>query len=109
MLNQKTANSILYYETKSERITCLKLQSKQRNILIMQVYAPNETAEDVEKDQFYEKLREVIGIHKKSRDQLIVMEDFNAKVGEVKEDKITGPFGLGGRNDRTQTLGSNRG
>ena len=51
----------------------------------------------MEKDQFYEELREVIGIHKKSRDQLIVTGDFN--VGEVKEDKITGPFGLGGRND----------
>ena len=55
----------------------------------------------MEKDQFYEELREVIGIHKKSKDQLIVLGDVNAKVGE---DKITGPFGLGGRNNIVEKL-----
>ena len=58
----------------------------------------------VEKDQFYEELRQVIGIHKKSRSQLIVMGDFNVKVGGVKEDKIAGRFGLEGRNDNGEKL-----
>ena len=42
--------------------------------------------------------------HKKSRDRLIIIGDFNAKVGDREEKKIIGKFGLGDRNDNGERL-----
>ena len=39
-------------------------------------------------------------------ENVIVMGDFNAKVGEQKEEKIVGPFGLDDRNERCEMLTS---
>ena len=103
-MNRETAKTVLYYVTKLERIICLKIKAKHHNIVIIQVYAPNEIAEEAEKTQFYEELRETIKEHKKSRDQLIVMGDFNAKVGEKRENKVVGPYGMGERNDNGELL-----
>ncbi|KAG1686949.1 Telomere-associated protein RIF1 [Nymphon striatum] len=69
-----------------------------------QVYAPNEDAHDNEKDSFYEELNSTIKEHKKSRDQLIIMGDFNAKVGAGKEQQIIGPYGIGIRNENGEKL-----
>ena len=49
ILNKKAANTIMYYELISERIICLKLQAKHNNILIIQIYAPNEDSEEVKR------------------------------------------------------------
>src|SRR6476661_6079280 len=40
----------------------------------------------------------------KGTDNVIVMGDFNAVVGESKEDRVVGKFGLGKRNDRGESL-----
>ena len=39
-----------------------------------------------------------------SRDQLIAMGDFNAKVGKKREEKIVGPYGLDIRNNNGEML-----
>ena len=36
----------------------------------------------------------------KNNEVLIVIGDFNSKVGRGKEDNVVGPHGLGERNDR---------
>ena len=56
------------------------------------------------KTQIYEELRETVKENKKSRDQLIVMEDFNAKAGEKGEDNVVGLCGTGERNDNGELL-----
>ena len=88
IMNRKTANSVIYYKAKSERIICQKLQAKQHNNVVIEIYAPNKDAEESEKIQFCDELRDTIKENKKPRDQLIVMGDFNAKVGEKKEEEL---------------------
>ena len=73
----------------------MKLETKYHNIVIIQVHTPNEITEETEEAQFYDELLEAIKEHKKSRDQLIVMGDFNAKVGKTKDKKVVGPYGMG--------------
>uniref|UniRef100_A0A914UQ89 Craniofacial development protein 2 n=1 Tax=Plectus sambesii TaxID=2011161 RepID=A0A914UQ89_9BILA len=51
---------------------------KQRTLHIVQTYAPTSAAEDEEVERFYEELEEAINTH---FTYLIVMGDFNAKVG----------------------------
>ena len=97
IMNSEVAKTVLYYIAKSERTMCLKIKAKHHKIVSIQVYAPNESAEEAGKAQFYEELRETIKEHKKSKDQLIVMGDFNAKVGEKRENAVVGPFGMGER------------
>ena len=42
-------------------------------MVIIQIYTPNEIAEETEKAQFYDVIRETIKEHKKLRDKFIVM------------------------------------
>ena len=87
--------ALMHYETISDRITLLRLQATPVNMLVIQVYAPCEDEKDDKKDKFYEMLDQVIADNRKGRECLIVMGDFNGKVGENKEEDIVGPFGLG--------------
>ena len=80
----------------------LRLQATPVNMLVIQVYAPCEDEEDDKKDKFYEMLDQVIADNRKGRECLIVMGDFNGKVGENREEDIVGPFGLGSRNENGQ-------
>lgn len=77
----------------------VKLKAKPVNIVIMQVYAPNEDAEKKEKECFYENADKVIEEFRKGRECLIVMGDFNGKVGNNKIEDTVGPYGVGTMND----------
>ena len=89
----------------SERIICLKLNSKPVNMIIIQVYAPTNDATQSEVEEFYEQLEEAVKVQKKKyRDCLIIMGDFNGKVGGMKDKDTVGPFGLGQRNENGQCV-----
>ena len=51
---------------------------------IVHVYARTEDAEEPVKDEFYERLQDVLN-NKKERDMLVITGDVNAKVGEDNE------------------------
>ena len=102
ILRGMIGNALMHYETISDRIMLLRLQATPVNMLVIQVYAPCEDEEDDKKDKFYEMLDQVIADNRKGRECLIVMGDFNGKVGENKEEDIVGPFGLGSRNENGQ-------
>ena len=61
-------------------------------------------ADDEEIEQFYEELDNIIKTLKKCRNMLLVIGDYNAKIGAGKENKTVGPHGLGTRNDRGNRL-----
>jgi len=52
---------------------------------------------DEEVEEMYEKIDELIDSETKSKDYTIVMGDFSAVVGEGKEGKYVGHYGLGCR------------
>ena len=67
---------------------------------IIQVYAPTSDAELEVIDKFYEDIEKVVQSSKQFQDCLVIMGDFNGKVGEIKDDDVVGPFGLGQRNEQ---------
>uniref|UniRef100_A0A8D8XFQ8 Craniofacial development protein 2 n=1 Tax=Cacopsylla melanoneura TaxID=428564 RepID=A0A8D8XFQ8_9HEMI len=69
------------------------------SVNIIQAYAPISSSTEEELEKFYTDLKQVTE-KLKDRDLTICMGDWNAKVGEGRENKIAGPFGLGIRNDR---------
>ena len=68
--------------------------SKPFNITVIQVYAPTSKAEEVEVEQFYEDLQDLLELTPKT-DIIFILGDWNAKVGSQEIPGVTGKFGLG--------------
>ncbi|XP_046392311.1 craniofacial development protein 2-like [Ischnura elegans] len=85
------------------RIILVKLNTKPKDTIIIQVYMPTTNEGDEEVEKFYDMLIELIdGI--KGEENVIIMVDWNATVGEGREGMIVGPFVLGKRNERGDRL-----
>ena len=78
-------------------------QGKPFNITVIQVYAPNNNAEEAEVEQFYEDLQGLLELIAK-KDVLFIIGDWNAKVGSQEITEVTGKFGLGVKNEAGQRL-----
>ena len=69
------------------------VNAKPFDIAIIQVYAPTSEHSDEEIEVFYEHVQKAIK-HTKSTDVVVIIGDFNAKVGSNHEE-VVGKFGLG--------------
>ena len=78
-------------------------RGKPFNITVIQVYVPTSNAEEVEVEQFYEDLQDLLELIPK-RDVLFIIGDWNAKVGSQELPGVTGKFGLGIQNEIGQRL-----
>ena len=79
------------------------LQGKTFNITVIQVYAPTRNAEEVEIEQSYEDLQDLLELTPKKY-VLFIIRDWNAKVGSQETPGVTGKFGLGMWNEAGQRL-----
>lgn len=71
---------ILGFKPLDGRICKIRVKGKYNNLTFICIYAPTETGDGEESDIFYYKLEEVCS--KTNRyDMLIILGDFNAKVG----------------------------
>src|SRR6478735_3722092 len=104
VLRGKVGQAVMQYNLISDRIIVVRLKATPVNLLLLQVYAPCEDGEEDEKELFYETLDKTVSEYKKGRECLIVMGDFNGKVGKNKEEDTVGPFGVGVRNENGQYL-----
>ena|SRR5438876_7191047 len=77
----------------------MRLKVAPINVLLVQIYAPNEDEDEEEKYRFYERLGNVIKEYRKVRECVIVVGDIIGKVGENREEDMIGPFWVGVRND----------
>ena len=69
-------------------------QGKPFSITVVQVYVPTSNAEEAEVEQFYEDLQDLLELTPKI-DVLVIIGDWNAKVGSQEIPGVTGKFGLG--------------
>ena len=69
-------------------------QGKPFNIMVIQAYASTSNAEEAEVEWFYEDLRDLLELTPK-KDVLLIIGDWNAKVGSQETLGATGKFGLG--------------
>ena len=76
---------------KNERMISVHFQGKPFNITVIQGYAPTTDAEAA--DQFYEDLQDLELTPKK--DVLLIIRNWNAKVGSQEIPEVTVKFGLG--------------
>ena len=64
---------------------------------------PTSAAEDEEVERVYEQMEEILDIQK-GGDNVLVLGDWNAVVGEGKDEKEVGKYGLGKRNARGEMM-----
>ena len=78
---------------------------KSGAVTVMQVYAPNSADTDEKVDEFYDQLQMAINSTDK-KDMMIIMGDFNAKVGSNRThwESVIGNHGYGTINDRGEKL-----
>lgn len=103
LLDSEMAKRVMTVVQRNDRLLMVKLQAEPMDIIIMQVYMPTSDHEDSEVDDVYEQLEEMMD-EQKGKDYMVVMGDWNAEVGEGRDENEIGEFGLGRRNDRGQKL-----
>ena len=81
----------------------LSFQGKPFNIMVIQVYALTRNAEEAELEWFYEDLQDLLEWTSK-KDVLLIIRDWNAKIGSQETPGVTGNFGLGVQNKAGQRL-----
>ena len=88
ILLAKTAqNALMSYKPVSDRLLTARFRTSTGAVSIMQVYAPTADADDADMEEFYGTLQREINNSPKS-DQLVVMGDFNAKVGTGRDAEV---------------------
>lgn len=84
----------------SEKIILIKLViNDKEDLSIIQNYFPTSAYSDEDIEAVYDQMDEVLDLIE-NKDTLIILGDWNAVVGELKEDNITGNYGYGRRNRR---------
>jgi exonuclease III len=83
----------------------VRFKGKQVNITIVQVYAPTSTAGEEDQESFYNDLQSIIDRTPKG-DVVVIIGDFNAKVGKHigGEGDTIGGHGLGEQNEAGERL-----
>ena len=65
MVNKRVQNAVLGCNLKNDRMISVRHQGKPFNITVIQVYAPTSNAEEVEVEQFYEDLKDLLDLKPK--------------------------------------------
>ena len=97
MVNKRVLNAVLGCNLKNDLMISVRFQGKPFNITVIEVYAPTRNAEEVEVEQFYEDLQDLLELTPK-KDILFIRGDWNAKVGSQETPGVTGKFVLGVQN-----------
>ena len=89
-------------QSQNDRWISVRSQGKSFKITVIQVYAPTSKTEEAEVEKFYEDLQASELTPKK--DVLLILGDWNAKVGSQETPGVTGKFDLGVQNEADQRL-----
>ena len=83
LLNKTSKKSLLAWNPISPRIVTARFDTKFQKTTVIQVYAPTNETQEIEKEDFYNALQYVVDKIPK-RDILIIMGDLNVKVGSER-------------------------
>ena len=78
-------------------------QGKPYEITVIQVYAPNNNAEEAEVEWFYKDLQDLLELTRQKH-VLFIIRDWNANVGSQETPGVIGKFGVGVQNEARQRL-----
>ena len=102
-VNKRVQNAVLGCNLKNDRMISVCFQGKPFNITVIQVYAPTSKTKEAEVEWFYEDLQDLIELSPR-KEVLIIIGDWNAKVGSQETPGVTGKFVLGVQNEAGQRL-----
>ena len=103
LMDRRAKASLMGWEPVNERIIRARFFSKYAKTTVIQCYAPTEQTTEEEKHLFYSKLQDELDKTPR-HDILLLMGDFNAKVGSDNSglEGCMGKEGMGERNDNGQ-------
>jgi exonuclease III len=102
IVRKEVVKSVISCSPISSRLISIRISAKPHNLTVIQVYAPTSDHEEDEVESFYEGIEQVIKKTPK-KDILIIMGDWNAKVGPDSFEQwsgTVGKFGWGETNER---------
>ena len=97
IVKKELAKSIIGCWAISIRVMVVKLKVTPVNINIIDAYATTSNSSETALETLYDQLDEAMPICKAS-EMKIVMGDFDAKIGEGRQNQIVEPCGYGSRN-----------
>ena len=97
LMSKHATASLMEWTPISERVIQARFYSKYIKLTLFHIYAPTEDTAEQIKDEFYERLQDVLD-SVNEHDMLIVTGDMNAKVGNNNYESVMGKHGLGQRN-----------
>ena len=103
IVNKRVQNAVLGCNLRNDRMISVCFQGKPFNITVIQIDAPTSRAEEVEDEQFYEDLQDLLELTPKKY-VLFIIGDWSAKVGNQEIPGVTGKFGLEVQNEAGQRL-----
>lgn len=101
IVHKSLQNKVIEFKPISERLAVIKLKQKRNKIVLIQAYFPTSDYSDTEVESLYEDLQNIIDTTPK-RDNLIILGDFNAKIGSLHTSHYSavGKFTKGKSNTR---------
>ena len=91
---QNSLKCSTWVQPQNDRMITIPSQGKPFNITVIQVDAPTTNVEEVEVEQFYDDLKDLLELTPE-KDALFVIGDWNAKVESQEIPGLNGKFGLG--------------
>ena len=79
-VNTRVQNALLGFSLNNNKMISVRFQGKPFSITVIQVYAPTANAKEVEVEQFYKDLQDLLELTPK-KDVLFIIGDWNAKAG----------------------------
>ena len=90
ILDKSTVSTILDVCYEGDRLMMVRLQGKQADTVVIQVDMPTSNHKEEEIDEMYDRIEELIETKTNGENYIVVMGDWNALVGEEREDNVVG-------------------
>lgn len=103
LIKKKWKSGIIDWKEISDRIIHITIRIYESIVDVIGVYAPNNDASGDEKRAFYDDLREVVDECLDGH-ELLLMGDFNGRVGRKINDDVVGNWGEDTENDNGKRL-----
>ena len=103
IVSKGVAQAVASFVPLSDRVALLRIHANPVEINLIQVYAPTMAATDQQIEEFYGQLDKAIRLTKKN-EIVMIMGDFNSKIGKGRMFDVVGEHGLGVRNERGDRL-----
>ena len=103
VIRKSLKKCIKSWEQVNDRIIHMNLEIKGHEIVVVGVYAPNEDAISTVKEEFYKDVTKVLD-QISNRKQVLMLGDFNGRIGQRRFDAVVGPYGEATLNDNGERL-----